>query len=91
MFTKGEWKARKLLVDRHCIIKREAWEISTPEYDVATFIEASAPIRKEADAHLIAAAPDLYQALKEMLLYFRERDIAPLYTWRDAIAKAEGK
>ena len=63
-YTQGEWKARKLLPDTHGIITKEAWEIATPEYDVATLIEHSAPIRRESDANLIAAAPRMYEALE---------------------------
>ena len=66
-YTKGNWQARKLLPDKHGIITKEAWEIFTLEYDVVASIEHSAPIRKESDAHLIAAAPDMYEALKEFL------------------------
>ncbi len=102
-YTKGEWKARKLLPDRWGIISREAWEITTPEYDVVAQIISSAPIRKEADAQLIAAAPDMYEALKKAKETIKLWHSTPEFVWRayqvspemtiinKALAKAEGK
>ncbi len=69
MITTGDWEARKLLPDKHGIITREAWEITTPDYDVVASLEHSAPIRKEADAHLISAAPDMYEALRTPIIH----------------------
>jgi hypothetical protein len=46
------------------LIKKEGWEIRTPAYDVATWIEHGAPIRRKDDAYLIAAAPALLEALR---------------------------
>ena len=71
-YTKGEWIAKKLLPDRHGIIKQEAWEIVTPEYDVVAQHPHFAPIRKESDANPIAAAPDMYEALKAVLPWAKE-------------------
>ena len=97
-YTKGEWEARKLFPDRHGIITKEAWEITTPEYDVVASINHSAPIRKEDDAHLIAAAPDMYEALKECLvnleILYRAGNLpkSALHLRAEkALSKAEGK
>jgi len=89
-YTQGEWKARKLLVDKHGIINVEAWEITTPEYDVATYISHSAPIRREADANLIAASKDLYEALKVAIAIIEVEHIVVPIKCRNAITKAEG-
>lgn len=61
--TPGPWEAIFLHMDS-CNLDRHGWEIFTPDYGVAAWIERGAPIRKEADAHLIAAAPDLLLALQ---------------------------
>jgi len=59
--TPGPWEARRLIPDGY-LIKKPGWEIRTPAWDVATWIERGPPIRKEADAYLIAAVPDLLAA-----------------------------
>ena len=61
--TPGPWEARRQLADGY-LIKKEGWEIRTDAYDVATWIEHGAPIRKEADARLMAAAPEMFAALE---------------------------
>ena len=62
-YTPGPWEAKKLLCDGK-IVNKEGWEIHTPGYDVCTLVFVGAPIRKEADACLIAAAPELLEACK---------------------------
>jgi len=59
--TPGPWEATRLEPDGF-LIRQYGWEIRTPAWDVTTWIEHGAPIRKEEDAHLIAAAPDLLEA-----------------------------
>ena len=86
-YTKGEWKSEALdeiLIDEILIMGNETT-------CVAKIVKTYCPECQEANANLIAAAPEMYEALKEMLKYFNERGIAPLYTWRQALAKAEGK
>ena len=60
--TPGPWEAMRVEADGF-MIRHPGWEIRTPSYDVATWVEHGAPIRKEADAHLLAAAPDLLDGL----------------------------
>jgi len=64
--TPGPWTMAALLPDGR-IVTRAAYEIRTDEFDVATHIPFCGPIRKEADARLIAAAPDLLEACKDAL------------------------
>ena len=95
--TPGPWTAQLLLPDGLVIRGEPAWEIATPEWDVATQLQYRAPIRKEADAHLIAAAPDLLEACYWGLASLQEH--APLNDdqieiqkqMRAAVAKAEGE
>lgn len=92
-FTKGPWRARELLPDGYIIKRTGTFEIHTPEYEVAGNVPCGAPFRKEADAVLAAAAPELLEALQE---YERVRQAS----WRGlhkaamkaqaAIAKATG-
>lgn len=44
-----------------------------------------------ANAHLIAAAPEMYEVLEDILLYCELDDERVLERVREAIAKAEGK
>lgn len=62
--TPEPWEAARVLPDGHIVTRADTFEIRTPEYDVCAFVPWGAPIRKEADAHLIAAAPDLLAACK---------------------------
>lgn len=90
-YTKGEWKAQILHSDG-VIIKRAAWEIRTDEYDIATYIQNSAPIRKQADAQLMAAAPDMYEALKRLEKDLKINGLGVFVGYfTKALAKAEGK
>ena len=59
--TPGPWTAKLLKADGH-VIERDGWEIRTPGRDVVTWTGRAGPIRKEADARLIAAAPNLLAA-----------------------------
>jgi hypothetical protein len=61
--TPGPWTYQKLNIDG-TVIRREGYEISTPDYDVCAYGPHGAPIRLLADACLIAAAPGLLEALE---------------------------
>lgn len=92
MYTKGEWKVRKLLPDKHGIITKEAYEIYTPDYDVVAQANHQAPIRNLADAHLIASAPDLYEAgLAILMIPNLLADHPATIKLKKALAEAEGK
>ncbi len=91
--TPGPWKVHKMPK----AIGYAEWEIHYSD-DGECVAEI---VYKEADAHLIAAAPDMYEALKDVLAWWgfpREyadseiTDTAILY-WKikAALAKSEGK
>jgi hypothetical protein len=69
--TPGPWEVRELRKDRHGIIKRDGtyctYCIWTDDYSVADYAPGLGPIRKLADAHLIAAAPELLKACEAAL------------------------
>ena len=67
--TPGPWTLRRLEPDPHGIIMIGGWEIWTRIYDVVAGTLGVAPIRNEADARLIAAAPDLLAALEATVEY----------------------
>lgn len=84
--TPGPWKYRQLYADGNIITEGDYWEIFTYEYDVAAFFSRGAPIRKEADARLIAAAPELLEALRNAIEYFEGDYMRP--DWLDAAEHA---
>ena len=101
--TPGPWRATRDQDSRgnHC------WRIDAPSVSllaVLTYQNAGARAEGIADAHLIAAAPDLLAALEAVLAHEGERDISPIGTELDsaeleraknaaraAIARAKGK
>jgi hypothetical protein len=62
--TPGPWHVQRLQVDPHGIIRIGGFEVVTEAYDVVGGNPGVAPIRKQEDAYLIAAAPDLLEALE---------------------------
>ena len=76
--TKGEWRAFQS--------RNKGWNVGTPSKN-GGLIGIAIGVDTEANAHLIAAAPDMYEALKQA----QEGTGA----WRGMIdlvlAKAEGK
>ncbi|HUT02789.1 MAG TPA: hypothetical protein VM163_02730 [bacterium] len=86
------------------LIRRPGWEIRTDLWDVATWIERGAPIRREADARLMAAAPEMLVACEAMLAAinaYRDTDISTMRFFsllcegetsvNAALAKAKGE
>jgi len=98
MITKGEWKVYESPFAPAVIIDRPRRLIATCHLEVGSEGMAEAT----ANAHLIAAAPDMYEALKQIqkwLLVDGELDRKDLYNQQfikandltaKAIAKAEG-
>ena len=83
--TKGEWKTYRNALGQ--------WAVSTD-------LEPIAQVDRHYNAHLIAAAPDMYEALKEladiMEVVIEAPDVAQLDSFtlqpaRQALAKAEGR
>lgn len=91
--TPGPWTAQILHADGVIIIRGDRYEIATPEYDVCAFLGRSAPIRKKADAFLIATAPELLEACRAVLASAGAECLPGAMTkiLRDLIAKAEGE
>jgi len=87
-YTPGPWKVTKLLRDG-IVVWKEGYEIRTPDYDVAAWVQHGAPIRKEADARLIAAAPDLLEACEAANETWNDNAPGPGLTERQAIAKLQ--
>jgi len=80
--TPGPWQVRELIPDWTIIRRIETFEIDTPNYAVCADVPGGGPIRRVADAYLIAAAPDLLAACE---LAVQHLDLPEL---RAAIAKA---
>jgi hypothetical protein len=90
--TKGEWKA---------FIPKGSngfWYVhASGKVEVATLYQSVPPAELEANAHLIAAAPDMLEALKEALSCYSVDGVhmripqSCLYKFEQAIRKAEGK
>jgi hypothetical protein len=86
-YTKGEWKIRV-----HGLTN--VIEVATPEKVRAKVYTVAEGIYKKENAHLIAAAPELYEALKEVInqLYTAGSvSLGDLEIAEKALAKAEGK
>jgi len=94
-YTKGEWKFNRPIIEtdntKICVMEEPHY---MPDCGDATWYNGCVE-NMEANAHLIAAAPDLYEACKalieavdedyDIIGYGREMTI------REALAKAEGK
>ena len=80
-FTPGPWTANRYVGER------DNWFVRGPN-DERVCGSGSGPV-VEANARLIAAAPDLYEALTEMMASFDDRQINPNFKPQPAVAKAE--
>ena len=85
-YTKGEWKAFRFS-------QYHNWKVAMG--DVNEFLDLG--LEGEANAHLIAAAPALYEALKGMLNIFNRGQSVGAVGYvicaeaEQALSKAEGK
>ena len=103
-YTKGNWKAEQ---QKNLASGKYEYVVKIPVNDVTDRVVATTPYARtfndhEANAHLISAAPDMYEALKEIKEYCAEyaeenglEDNAPMWAFisdaQSAIFKAEGK
>jgi len=79
-YTKGKWKVDKQGRDYpNMVIEPTSGRVIADCYD------------SEANAHLIASAPDMYEALREICRRYDEDGILDISPARKALAKAEGK
>ena len=77
---------------------RERYAINAGDYDIASVWNRNGLTQNKANAHLIAAALDLYTAIKDSMEYL-EGTLGPcdpdcgciLHALRAALAKAEGR
>ena len=67
-WTPGPWKVEEPFVSIGC------WDIKNNEGNEVTKIWAKGSNHAKANAHLIAAAPEMYEALKDVLSYLPARD-----------------
>jgi len=88
--TSGPWSVDQLDDNGQRVVRGEHIEIATCWHHCVGSIEKE----MEANAHLIAAAPDLLDALRDALAYM-DRGTWPGYdpvqTAKRAISKAEGR
>ena len=93
-YTKGEWKSRHPINNDYTIYMGE---YGKGIIQVAMLFESSP--NAEANARLISAAPDMYEALKTISAFYSEtgyKNVIPsmieaVRKINKAIAKAEGK
>jgi len=87
-YTKGEWKVNKFPDTRILIV--------APPAEICTMIYEKLVSEAEANAHLIAAAPDMYEALKAVMkeeIFWEDVKLttATVQSVSKALAKAEMK
>ena len=83
-YTKGEWEA----LDNNCVV-------SGSGFDTSVIVCCGNTEEAEANAHLIAAAPDMYEALKDMVNWYIkqgfDRELPEFRAMQQALAKKEEK
>ena len=85
-FSPGPWRVQERL--DHADTKTTV-EVPAPEWVMSGAIEVFTP-RRVADAHLIAAGPDLYEALKHCLRFAEGGDPSdPLLVTVESMAEAK--
>lgn len=81
-FTQGEWLVQKVTLQSGGKVN----EVVTDNYDVAsTFLG----VRRVSDAHLIAAAPDMYRMLNDIVEDLESTDFRALSARIEASHKAK--
>lgn len=83
-FTPGPWKVIKS-IDQY---NNVCWDVVSVDGGHVTF---EAEVVKKANAHLIAAAPDMYEALSNALKETREQFWPDFGEMEKALAKARGE
>lgn len=68
--TPGPWFARRLEADGF-VITKPGYEVVSRDFDVCANIQNGAPIRRAADAHVMAASLDMRDALRDLLAFFK--------------------
>ncbi len=94
-YTKGEWKAQQ---QKNLASGKYEWVIKVNESEVSDRVIATTPYAKklndhEANANLISAAPNMYDACRfalGVLLIDGDKDNAK-YWLKKALSKAEGR
>lgn len=100
-YTKGPWKVRTMKNDCFVEGNEVVGQIMTGDYHREIMGDENYP-KKLADAHLVAAAPDMLEALEGMAMVFSMWEVLPegartaamqkAMKYADAaIAKAEGR
>ena len=88
-YTKGNWQAFERGMG-DMTIRCNSKDVA----EILTFKSALDGAESQANANLVASAPDLYEMCQEMLVELKRHKDIPLYLlemWRKRLAKAEGK
>ena len=85
-YTKGEWKAQKKST-------KDAWKwaVIAPIEGLPVLSNVVAWAHLKSDAHLIAAAPDMYEALRKAIKIIEIENLVVPILCKEALAKAEGR
>ena len=89
-YSKGEWKVIASKVAPGSQFYSVVSDYRKHQFEIAKL----APFHQgesETNAHLISAAPDMYEALNEVLWDLKQRAMPDIETVRQALAKAEKK
>ena len=103
MYTKGEWRIQDMPLPARGFVRIEGNGVEVArihklEGQAKYYGIKQLPEETQANAHLIAAAPDMYEALKEaikeLIIHTTKHDlgmIALVEKAQEALSKAEGK
>ena len=81
MYTKGKWKV---------LPEGKEWIVDEEGFSIARIIDGKGKPFNKANAHLIAAAPDMYEALKDIYDFLKSHGYRTDIV-REALTEAEGK